>query len=57
MKNKTWSKWAAIAEIISSVAILITLAYLAIETRQNTDAIQTPARLVWKLNLILSIGR
>jgi len=55
MKNKTWSKWAAIAEIISSVAILITLAYLAIETRQNTDAIHSNTRqasLEAELNII-----
>jgi hypothetical protein len=31
-------KIAAVAEIISSVAIVVTLGYLAIQTRQNTEA-------------------
>jgi hypothetical protein len=38
------TKLSAIAEIISSVAILITLAYLAVEMRQNTLAIQASVR-------------
>jgi len=33
-------KIAAVAEVVSSVAIVVTLAYLAIQTRQNTLAIQ-----------------
>jgi len=44
MKAIEWTKWSALAEIISSVAILITLLYLAIQTRQNTDAIQASVR-------------
>jgi len=32
-------KISAVAEIISSVAIVITLIYLTVETRQNTDAL------------------
>jgi len=36
-------KTAAIAEIISSVAIVVTLAYLAIQTQQNTSAINASA--------------
>ena len=39
-----WPKWASIAEIISSVAILVTLLYLAIQTEQNTDAINSQSR-------------
>jgi len=39
-----WTKWASIAEIISSVAILVTLLYLAIQTEQNTDAINSQSR-------------
>jgi len=35
---------AAIAEIISSVAIVVTLVYLTIETRQNTDALLANSR-------------
>jgi hypothetical protein len=34
-------KVSAIAEIVSSIAILITLGYLAIETNQNTGAINS----------------
>lgn len=37
-------KWSAVAEIVSSVAILLTLAYLAIQTSQNTQAIQASIR-------------
>lgn len=44
MKPIDWTKWSAIAEIISSAAILITLLYLAIQTQQNTDAIQASVR-------------
>ena len=46
MKKIDWSKWSAVAEILSAVAILITLAYLAVQTRysalqveQNTAAL------------------
>ena len=37
-------KIAAVAEIVSSVAIVVTLAYLAIQTQQNTLAIQASVR-------------
>lgn len=39
-----WSKWSSIAEIVSSAAILVTLFYLTLEIRQNTNAIQSDAR-------------
>ena len=39
-----WTKLSAIAEILSSVAILATLAFLMIGLQQNTDALQTSAR-------------
>lgn len=42
--NINWSKWSAIAEIISSIAILVTLIYLSIQTQQNTAAIQANTR-------------
>lgn len=38
MKNTDWTKASAVAEILSSAAILITLVYLAIQTGQNTQA-------------------
>lgn len=51
MKQVDWSKWSAIAEILSAVAILITLVYLAVQTRylavqteQNTAAVQASVR-------------
>jgi len=44
MKNIEWPKWSAIAEIVSSIAILFTLAYLAIQTQQNTRALYATTR-------------
>jgi uncharacterized membrane protein len=44
MKEMNWTKWSSIAEIISSVAILATLFYLAIQTGQNTAAINSQSR-------------
>ena len=44
MKEVNWTKWSSIAEIISSVAILITLIYLAVQTQQNTVAILSESR-------------
>ena len=41
MKNTDWTKWSSIAEIVSSIAILITLIYLAIQTNQNTSALES----------------
>jgi hypothetical protein len=34
MQRIDWTKWAAIAEVVSSAAILLTLVYLAIQTQQ-----------------------
>ncbi len=39
-----WTKASAVAEILSSVAILITLLYLVIEIGQNTEALQATSR-------------
>ena len=39
-----WTKASAIAEILSSVAILITLLYLVIEIGQNTAALEADSR-------------
>jgi len=51
MTKIDWSKWSAIAEILSAVAILITLVYLAVQTRysalqtqQNTAALHSNSR-------------
>ena len=40
----SWAKLSAVGEILSSIAILVTLVYLMIEIQQNTDALQTSAR-------------
>ena len=40
----TLDQWAAIAEILSSVVIAVTLIYLVIQTRQNASAIQASTR-------------
>lgn len=39
-----FERLAAIAEIVSSVAIVITLGYLAVETRQTNSALQANSR-------------
>jgi hypothetical protein len=44
MQKIDWTKWSAIAEILSAIAIVVTLAYLAIQTQQNTTAIQASVR-------------
>ncbi|MDA1372922.1 MAG: hypothetical protein O2971_19505 [Proteobacteria bacterium] len=45
MSKTEWTKWSSIAEIVSSVAILVTLVYLAIQTQQNTDQLRSQTRL------------
>lgn len=44
MKTIDWTKWSAIAEVTSSVAIVATLIYLAIQTQQNAGAILANSR-------------
>ena len=44
MSEINWSKWSSIAEIVSSVSILVTLVYLGIQTNQNTQAVQSNTR-------------
>ena len=44
MKKIDWTKWSAIAEVLSSVAIVATLLYLVIQTQQNAAAIQASSR-------------
>ena len=52
MKSKQLQKWALAAEIISAAAIIVTLAFLVIEMRANTAAIQdqTYQELTQQLN-------
>ena len=44
MSKIDWTRWSAIAEILSAVAIVVTLGYLAIQTQQNTAAVQASVR-------------
>ncbi len=47
-----WNKWAALSEIVSSVAILVTLGYLAIQTQQNTVALNAESRTaLWEAQM------
>ena len=51
-------KVSAFAELVSSVAIVITLVYLAVQTQQNTRALQANARqasLEVELGIILKV--
>ena len=43
MKNSDWAKWASIAEIFGTLAILTTLLFLLVGLRQNTQAIEQTA--------------
>jgi hypothetical protein len=45
-------KWSAIAEILSSVAVLATLVFLVFELRQNTDAVR--ANTYQEMNVVIS---
>jgi len=40
MKEMNVSKWAVIAEVVSAVAVVVSLIYVGSEIRQNTLAIQ-----------------
>lgn len=44
MSTVNWTKWSAISEIASSIAIVGTLIYLAIQTQQNASAILASSR-------------
>jgi len=40
-----WDAIGAIAEVIGALAVLITLAYLAVQVRQNSTQLREAARL------------
>jgi len=44
MTKIDWGKWSAIAQVVGSVAILVTLLYLAMGVRLNTAAILSGSR-------------
>lgn len=44
MNSDYWNKLSSIAEIVSSIAILITLIFLTVQVYQNTQAIEATTR-------------
>ena len=46
MDSERLSKWSSIAEITSSVAVVITLVFLVVEFRQNNDLIEQNNRAI-----------
>jgi hypothetical protein len=44
MDEQKWSKLSAVAEIVSSIAVLVTLIYLAIQTQQTNEALIANSR-------------
>jgi len=40
MKSNTLQHWALSAEILSGIAVVVTLVLLVLESRENTNAIQ-----------------
>lgn len=44
MNEKNWSKLSSVAELVSSIAILVTLIILVVEIRQNTEAQNAQSR-------------
>ena len=40
MKSKQLRKWALAAEIVSAVAVIITIGFLAVQLKDNTNALQ-----------------
>ena len=43
--------WASIAEIVGALAVVLTLAYLAVQVRQNTGAIRSSNATTVHLNI------
>ena len=41
MKETYWTKWSSIAEVISAIAIVVSLVYVGIQIQQNTNAINS----------------
>ena len=44
MKKIDWTKWSAISEILSAIAIVVTLLYLAIQMQQTNRALFADSR-------------
>jgi hypothetical protein len=43
-RNMKLSDWAHVAEIVGAVAVIVTLAYLAVQIEQNTIAVEASTR-------------
>ena len=54
MKTERLQTWALAAEIIGGIAVVVTLIFLVLETRENTNAIQTQTyqSLTSELNIV-----
>ena len=48
MKAINWSKLSSIAEIVSSIAVIFTLVYLAIQTSQTNELLEVQASATYK---------
>ena len=44
VRNMKLSDWAHVAEIVGAVAVIVTLAYLAVQIEQNTIAVEASTR-------------
>jgi uncharacterized membrane protein YkgB len=44
MNEKRWTKLSAVSEIVSSIAILVTLGYLAIQIQQTNESLLADSR-------------
>jgi hypothetical protein len=50
-----WTKWSSIAEITSSIAIVLTLIYLAIQTQQNQELLRAQANQMYMSQRVTTI--
>lgn len=59
MNESNWVKWSSIAEIISSIAILFTLVFLALQIRQNSiiSQAQTRSAITEAINELVSANQ
>ena len=51
-----WDALAAISEIIGALAVVITLAYLAVQIRQSNDLLRSESRQTLVSNDVTSLG-
>jgi hypothetical protein len=53
MKKIDWTKWSAIAEILSAMAILVTLLYLGVQTRYVAEQTELSTQQIQQNNRLL----